>query len=154
VSFALQTLKPLMVMNSKTKLILALGGLLAIVGLSAGWLMYNQPHADLNEMEAAHRLPAAELYSAFEADEAAANARFLDQVVAVTGEVADVTEAQDGTLIVMLREPAGMFGVSCAFQPEQAAPAKSLQPGQTVTIKGQCSGMLMDVNLTRCVVSE
>ena len=141
-------------MNSRTKLILALGSLIAIAGLSVGWLMYNKPHADLNEMEAAHRLPAAELYAAFEADEAAANARYLDQIVAVSGEVAEVTEGQDGTLIVMLREPAGMFGVSCAFQPEPAATAKSLQPGQTVTIKGQCSGMLMDVNLTRCVVAD
>jgi UDP-N-acetylmuramyl pentapeptide synthase len=65
---------------------LVLFGIVALViGLGVAYYLWNKPHRDIAAEDAAFALTADELFDAFEADETAANAKYLDKVVAVTG---------------------------------------------------------------------
>jgi hypothetical protein len=43
-------------------------------------------------------------------------------------------------------------GINCSMDEEYNNDIKDLKQGDTVTVKGICSGLLLDVILTRCVV--
>lgn len=134
-----------------TRIILALI-VLGLAGAGVAYFMYNKPHADLTAGQAAYTLSAAELMAHFELNEAAANEKYLDQVLEVTGTVAENTATADGGRVVLLREADALTGVSCAFLPEAAAGVADATPGTNLTLRGVCAGMLMDVNLSRCIV--
>ena len=136
-------------MTTTKKLLLALV-VLAIGAAGVGYYLYEKPTADAGASAADLELPATELYAAFEADEAAANEKYLSRNLAVTGEVAQVSTTDAGVTTVSLEAGGMLGGVSCELAPDQDASA--LRPGQTTTIKGFCSGLLMDVVLNRCVI--
>ena len=127
---------------------------LLVIAAGIGLYMYNKPHADLHASEADFKLKAAELLETFSNNETDANAKYLNKIVEVSGVVVEKEVTETGDVIVFLKEPGEMFGVSCAFVPEQQAEAESLQTGEQTTIKGVCTGMLMDVSLSRCVVAN
>jgi hypothetical protein len=130
----------------KKFLLLALAA--AAIGVAVAYYLYNKPHRDIASEEAAHTLTADALFDAFEADEAAANALYLDKVVAVTGEVAEVTQNNAGqTVVTLTATNAMMGGVSATFQQTGVT---SISEGQTVTVKCRCTGYLMDVILINC----
>ncbi len=123
---------------------------IATIGGAVTFYLYNKPHRDVASEEAAHTLTADALFDAFDADEVGANALYLDKVVEVTGEVAEVTENGAGQAVITLTAANAMMGgVSATMQ----QPGKvSVIPGQTATVKCRCTGYLMDVILINCTV--
>ncbi|MEM7656215.1 MAG: hypothetical protein AAF399_08815 [Bacteroidota bacterium] len=119
-----------------------------------GYRMYNKPHQDLAAASAEVQLSASELFVAFEQDEAKANAEYLDKLIEVNGTVAEITPTNDGGMVVVLRGETDMFGVSCSFLPDESTQAKAVQVGQNIHIRGLCSGYLMDVSLSRCIIAS
>jgi hypothetical protein len=109
---------------------------------------FNRKPADVATLDAQVKVNAAELFSAYEANEQQANASYLTKVIAVTGTVGEVTEDQNQNKVVVLREADAMFGVQCTMKKDQTDAVNKIQPGQKVTIKGLCTGYLMDVVLT------
>jgi hypothetical protein len=107
-----------------------------------------------SEKSVASDLPVAEisgsaLLKAFTENEDSANSMFLGKVIVVTGHVYDISE--DSTSVsVYLKEDADMAGVYCIFNKPVQLPA-TLTTGADVSIKGECSGYLLDVILNRCV---
>jgi predicted aconitase len=88
------------------------------------------------------------LVQAFESDENAANSMYLDKIVTVTGTVESVTT--DTTAVtVYLKESDGLAGVICSFD-RKATGISALHNGMQVSIKGICTGYLMDVVMNRC----
>jgi hypothetical protein len=125
-----------------------------LLGAAGGYIMYNQPHQDLADADVAYQLTATELFTQYEADEPAANARYLDQLIELTGTVAEKKPLEEGGGVLLLEAEGAMFGVNCAFQPSESASLAGIKPGQTVRLRGLCSGMLMDVSLSRCILVE
>ncbi|MCF8256029.1 MAG: OB-fold putative lipoprotein [Flavobacteriales bacterium] len=124
--------------------------LLGIVGFAAAYFIYNKPHRDIAAEDAAFNLTADELFDAFEADETAANAIYLDKVVAVTGTVAETSVNNAGqTVITLIAANAMLGGVSATMQEQGAL---SVPDGAEVTVKCRCTGYLMDVILINCSV--
>src|SRR5690606_5975761 len=83
-------------------------------------------HRDISQEEAAYRLTAENLTLGFQKDTEAANRKYLNQVIEVTGIVKEVT---DSTLLL---EP----GVFAVFKEPVVVP----QPGTRITLKGRCIG--------------
>lgn len=131
------------------KILLALL-VLAVAGGGVGYYLYEKPVADAGASATELTVGATELFAAYEADEAAANDRFLSKNLAVSGEVADVSTTESGVTTVSLVAGGLLGGVACELAPGQSA--EGLSPGQQTTIKGFCSGLLMDVVLSRCVI--
>lgn len=131
---------------------LLLGVIAAVIGGSIGYYLWNKPVDKISSMSTDLTIPAAELLDAYELDEDAANATYLNKVVEVTGSVREVVRT-DGRITAILLETNNPFsGINCEF--EESPGIDDVSVGSLVTIKGICNGMLMDVVLNRCVFVE
>ena len=84
----------------------------------------------------------------FETDENKANIKYLNKIVAVSGTINSQT-VNDKDITVILKNEEATAGVSCSFDKTTIA-GSSLVKGRKITVKGLCSGFLMDVVLNRC----
>ena len=126
--------------------------LLALVcaGGAIGYYQWNKPQKDMQAAKADMAIDAAALFNEFNTDETAANAKYLDKTVAVSGKVKETTKTEDGTVKVSL-DTGSDFGVFCELDPLSQHPRTDFATGETVTFKGLCTGLNFDVQLTRCV---
>ncbi|MCO6488524.1 MAG: hypothetical protein J5I98_08910 [Phaeodactylibacter sp.] len=134
------------------KKLLGTGLLLALVAGGIGYFMYNKPHQNMEKAQADVVLGAEELFTAFEANETEANQKYLDKVVKVSGLVKEVSTDEEGNVSVTLESGSEMFGVICQMDNLTQHGKTDFKPGEQVTFKGICTGMLMDVVLVRCVL--
>lgn len=121
----------------------------AVIGAAIGYSMWNKPHKNMEDAKADLAIEATALFNEFNTDEAAANAKYLDKTIAVTGTVKEASNA-DNTVKVNL-ETGSDFGVLCEFDPLTKHSRTDFQPGEKVTLKGLCAGLNLDVQLSRCV---
>jgi hypothetical protein len=111
-----------------------------LVGVIGAYLLYNKPHRSVDEGTGIP-VTAAVLFKDYETDEVAANAKYLDQVVEVSGKVSDQYVNQQGKTVVLLATEHPLYGIQCTLNDSTNAPI----PGEVVTIKGICTGYLSDV---------
>lgn len=136
---------------------LKIAGVIAVVAILSGayiaYKMWNKPHADATDLPGI-KVSASELVSAFENDEAAANAKYLSKVVEVSGSVSEVND-QDSILYVNLTYPEAMMGgVQLTVDTRSKEAAKKLKEGDNATFKGFCNGFLMDVVVKDAILIE
>lgn len=112
-----------------------------------GFKMYTMPHRNVGT-EKAVKVPAFDLVNAYENDEAAANARYLDKILEVKGEIASVSKNQKGEQVITLKGT-DMSGLICTLD---SSPELNVKPGMLVLVKGICTGFLTDVVLVRSIV--
>ena len=124
----------------KTLLIIGLIGLLAGGGL-VYWI-FNKPHRDVTQ-EKAVQLTAHKLFDAFKANEAAANQRYLDKAIELSGEVGEVIKNQEGQIVVNFKTNDPLFVINCTFKTNPG----ELKVGQNITFKGICTGYIPDANV-------
>ncbi|MBR9921288.1 MAG: hypothetical protein GYB31_10655 [Bacteroidetes bacterium] len=136
-------------MSGKKKiLVLALVGL--VVAAVAGYAIYNKPHQNMTKAKADHSLSSTELFAAFEADEQAANEKFLGKIVEVNGTIQEV-KLEEGVQKLILEGDGMMFGVICNLDELTDSHRDDFQVGEAVSLKCECTGLLMDVVMKRCV---
>ncbi|TLX76219.1 hypothetical protein E9993_08395 [Labilibacter sediminis] len=128
------------------------------IGLLAAFTIYlyvfHKPHRDVAGEKPAYKTTASKLIDEFTADETTAYNTYGNQVIQVTGEVAEISISSTNVSISL--EDA-MSGVSCGFDSLSIAKVgihklQEINEGDQVIIKGQCDGydMIMGVVLTRC----
>ena len=136
----------------RVKLALVAGGVvLLIICAAVGWYMYSKPHEGVANIEADIRITAANLYSDFQRNETTANKKYLNKVIEVTGNVSEVQNV-NGSQIILLSSAGDMGGVSCQLTNDKNNTSITIKKSLTVTVKGKCSGYLIDVNLVDCVL--
>lgn len=126
--------------------ILALGA----IGAVTAYFMYNKPHKNMEKAAADLAIEAAALFQAFQSDEQAANAQYLDKVVQVSGVVKSVSQ-EGGKTSVTLDSGDEMAGVVCELDELSQHARTDFPTGEKVTFKGICTGFLFDVVVNRCV---
>ena len=139
-------------MNSTGKTVLYIGLAAVLVAVIVGIYFYTLGQKDLTNVNADYALTARELYADFDADEQAANEKYLDKIIEVTGTVSSVEMSADTMLNVMLRSDSDFGGVQCTFNNTKDPSDLDINKGDNVVIRGICSGMLMDVQLHNCVL--
>jgi hypothetical protein len=122
--------------------------------LLAGWgfYWYHKPHSDTTNEDADFKISATDLYAAFQRDETAAGKKFMGKVIEVKGSATDIETGPASANILMDAAAAG--GISCSFSQDGIPSAAAIKKGSTITIKGRCTGYLMDVNLVDCVLKK
>lgn len=123
------------------------------VGAIVGWYLYNKKPADVKNAGAQATLSASALVAEFNTDEAAANARFLDKVITVSGPVDDVQIVGTGATVFLATDDS-VTSVTCSFYDTELEKVKMLRKGTTVKIKGICTGKLFDVVLNKCSIED
>ena len=126
-------------------------GLLCIIGGATGYYLYNKPHENVSKAKADFEMTAVELFSAFEADEAASNQKYLDKFIQVEGTINEVKEDEEGFPVLFLDGGGMLFGVKCNLDRLSEHERTNFTQGESVVLKGICTGMLSDVVLDRCV---
>jgi hypothetical protein len=128
---------------------------LLVIGILGGiyaYQQYNKPHLDVAKAASDAQIDATALFDAYSKDEAAANQKYTGKIVEVTGKVSEASKTPEGTVKVNLQAGGdGMFGVSCSLDPKNAT-ATMPAAGATLTVKGNCDGFNMDVQLSNCVI--
>ncbi len=134
-------------MKKKNILIATFLIILLALGSLALYIFF-KPHRSI-ENEVTTTVNADSLMAAYMRDEAAANIVYLDKALVVTGEIAEININQEGQTVVILKTGDPISGIVCTIKKN---PAKSLQIGQQVLIKGFCSGFISDVVLRDCQI--
>lgn len=132
-------------------------GIVVLIGVLAVSFVfikqYNKPHKNVLEATPEYVVTAAELINEFESDEQQANEKYLDNVIQVEGVVANITIA-NGNSILTLSASGAMGTVVCTMEPSQNKKVLGIDKGATITVKGICTGYLMDVMLIRSVIVD
>ncbi len=122
----------------------------------AGWgfYQYQRPRANIANKTADVTIDAADMFGQFQKDEPSANKKFLDKIIAVKGEVVDVQQT-DTTMSLQLKGN-DLGGVNCSIKTDKGIDYQTnvLKKGAVVTVKGICTGYLMDVNLVDCALDK
>ena len=132
------------------KWIFLTGLLLCLIAAAGLYYSYTKPRAGVENKEVAYQLEAQKLYEDFAKDETTANTKYNGKVVAVTGKITDIQK--EGNALLIILEGAEGGGISCSFR--SPVPQNIPTVHSIITVKGRCTGFLMDVNLVDAVLVE
>lgn len=138
--------------NSPVKKFLYSIGLIALVGLAIGLYLFFKAPPDVRTQAPDFRMTTNELVQAF-SNEEVANLQFTGKVIEVTGTVSSV-EASATNVTVYLETNDPLSGITCNFYQEEEKRVATIVAGEVVTVKGLCTGKLMDVVLTNSSIVE
>ncbi len=144
----------------KKKIILMI---IAAALLFGGWYAYseyNRKVKDLSKVSADVHFKTVELVAQFEKDENAANALYLDKVIAVNGTLKAIEKDDTNNYSLVLGDENSMASVRCSMDQEHITKVEGLMTGANITVKGACTGfnadqlLGSDVILNRCVIQD
>jgi tRNA_anti-like len=121
------------------KRVLLAGLVLLLLGAAAVWYIFTEKFEDTSKREAAFTVNAMDLLSEFQKDDSAANKKYAEKIITVNGRVFE-TEAADTTINIKMVDTLTDAYIIFAFQTQHLAAAKQLKEGDSVSIKGSCSG--------------
>jgi tRNA_anti-like len=114
---------------------------LFLIGGAGFWYIMNEEYADTSSVKAAFTVNAIDLIQEFQQGDSAANKKYAEQIVIVNGRVLEIEAADTTANIKFIDTLTGSY-VIFDFQAQHANDAKSLQVGDSVSLKGSCSGSI------------
>jgi len=116
-------------------------GILVIVVILAGvyWYVATDKFSDTKTKKADYTLNALDFIHEFQQNLKTANEKYTNKIIALNGRVSEV-EAADTTLNVKFVDPVTSSYTIFAFQQQHLDEAKNLKAGDSISIKGSCSG--------------
>jgi hypothetical protein len=136
-------------MKKSFKFILIIISLLVLAGIITGLYLYNLKSKDLQKVKPDFVMTASDLLLEFESDENAAAMKYVDKILEVTGSIKNIEYVENNSINISLDAGSEFSSVICTFQ-GNSDPGK-FNIGDTINLRGQCSGYLMDVLLNNCV---
>jgi hypothetical protein len=136
-------------MKIYVKIALGVVLLLVIVIIGVALYYYNLKPKDLQEVKPDFFLSATELQQAFDLNEADATTKYVNKVVEVTGEILSARPGEKGSYNIALKTGNESSMVNCNFH--VLSDPEAFHVGDSITLRGVCSGYLMDVLLNNCV---
>ena len=127
-------------MNWKKKIAIGLGVGIVLAG-AAYWYIMNEKFEDTASTESAYTVQAMELIDAFQMADSTANATYSEKILTVNGRISEVEAADTTVNIKFINANTGSYLIF-DFQASDVADAKVLQVGDSVSIKGSCSGSI------------
>ena len=133
-----------------TKLIYAIA-VVAITALGGYYyvFVYSKTHHRNVQSEKGIVIQADSLSAAYQANEKNANALYLNKAVEISGTIVSIDKNQEGKITLIIGRPDSFSNVSVTLI--STAPLTQ-KIGESITIKGVCTGALSDVIITEGVV--
>jgi DNA/RNA endonuclease YhcR with UshA esterase domain len=132
-------------MNQLKKIVLLLVVILLAVATYTWFFVWNKPQTNVAKADAL-KIEASALLNEYTTNEQTANQKYLEKILEVTGVVMSITKNAEGQTVVLLKTNDPVFGINCTMEEKEVV----LKEGDTVTLKGICTGYLTDVVLIRC----
>ena len=140
-------------MKSWKKILIGLS-VIALAAAAYGLYLYAKKPADVRTLTAKYNLTAVTLLEDFNKDETAANKKYVDKVITVSGKVSEVKIEPTGQATVILDSGDPMAAITCSFYDDEARSLKKIKKGDEIVVKGKCTGKLMDVVLNKCSIEK
>lgn len=86
---------------------------------------------------------AKELYSEYKENEVAADKKYKDQIIEVSGEIENIGKDIANTIYITLKTGETLGNVQVMFSDEYEDQVAQLSKGQKVTVRGVCSGLAL-----------
>ena len=115
--------------------------LMALAGGAVFYYVMNLTFSDTSSQKPAYTISAMELLNAFQQDDSAANEKYTEEILAVSGRVSAVEWADTSATVKFVDSLTGSYLIF-DFQAGASAEAGKLQPGDSVLLKGSCSGSI------------
>ena len=114
--------------------------ILAVIAAGVYWYVATEKFSDTKGEKAAFEVNATDFIRQFRKDDSAANKKYRERIITVNGRVFEL-EAPDSLSVNVkfVDTTTGDYAIF-AFQEQHLAEAKSLKTGDSVSIKGSCSG--------------
>ena len=137
-------------MSTKNKIIIAIA-LIAAIAFSIYYyvFVYSSQHRRQVQSETGIVITSDSLVAKYQADEKLANSLYLNKAVVVTGVILSIDKNQEGKTTLVLGRSDSFSNVSVTMI--STAPITQ-KVGESITIKGLCTGALSDVVITDGVV--
>ena len=135
-------------MKTYVKVVLFFVFFIAVSVILAALYFYNLKHTDMSKAHPDFVITATALLKEFEDNETNASAKYVNKILEVEGIIASINTAKDNILTISLKTESDLSSVICTF-PAIADPSK-FRAGDSITLRGECSGFLMDVLLNNC----
>jgi len=123
---------------------------IAIVAVLIGLHEFNLKHPDTSRAKPDFVVTATVLEKEFADNEAAASTKYINKIIEVSGTVASVTHADSTHINISLKTGNDISSVICTFA--AVGDHSMMRPGEEITLRGECSGYLMDVLLNNCAL--
>lgn len=138
-----------------------IGGLVLLVaGAVAIYLIFTQKFNDTSEAKTEFTVNVMDFLNEFQKNDSLANKKYTEKIITVNGRVTE-TEAADTTINIKMIDTATAAYIIFAFQKQHLAEAKQLKIGDSVSIKGSCSGGVHSdiletefVSFKRCAINK
>jgi len=137
-------------MKPYVKIALFVVVLFAVSAILAALIMFNKKHTDTAKAKPDFVITATSLQKEFEDNEKTASARYINKILEVAGTIASVAQADSSNLNVSLKTGNDMSSVICTFH--SRGDSQKFKEGDEITLRGECSGFLMDVLLNNCAI--
>jgi hypothetical protein len=110
--------------------------------------MFNKPHTNVKESQAAKLISAEQLFDYFDRNEDSAMVEFSDQIIQINGTLLskDLSNELEPQIILKTNDTEGF--IRCGFKPSELKNIEILKDSSTVNLKGICKGMNGDDELT------
>lgn len=123
---------------------------IVLLGGAVAYYLFNKKPAQVEDIKS-EAITASALVKAFEANEAEANKTYLNKVLDVSGVVQELSQNQDGQMVLVLASDDNpLSGVQCTMREAIA----QVKVGDQLTIKGFCNGFVMTVILSDCIKTK
>ena len=137
-------------MSIKNKIIIAIALIAAIAfGIYYYVFVYSSQHRRQVQSEIGIAITSDSLVAKYQADEKLANSLYLNKAVVVTGNLLSIDKNQEGKTTLVIGRSDSFSNISVTMI--STAPITQ-KVGESVTIKGLCTGALSDVVITDGVV--
>ena len=135
--------------------------LLAAIGFAVqqGLYEYNRTEADMLKVKTNINIAANDIIRQYEADDSAANTKYLGQVIEITGNIKKIEQDEKGYYTVIMGDTSSLSSVRCSMDTIHNEDAAHLKPGSSIIVRGKCTGfnkdemgLGSDVVLNRCAI--
>ena len=118
-----------------------LGGLLIALLAGAGmvWYFFTLKFSDTSGLKPDYSLPARELLKEFQYNDSLANRKYAEKIILVRGVVTEI-EAADTTVNIKMADTLSGAYIIFSFQQQYLPEARKIKEGDSIAIKGSCSG--------------
>ncbi len=137
-------------MKTYTKVLLLFVTFIALAAILAALYMFNLKHTDMAKAKPDYVISATDLQKAFDDDETVASKKYINKILEVNGIILSSKRSENNAVNITLATGNDFSSVICTFPAVKDTINMSL--GNEITLRGECSGFLMDVLLNNCAV--
>ena len=141
------------------KRVLIIAAVLLVAGIGVIWYLFSEKFEDTAKVKAEYSVPATQLIQEFKTNLAEANKKYTEKIVAVAGRVTEIESADTTVNIKMTDTTSGSY-IIFAFQSQVMKTVKQIKEGDSVSLKGSCSGgeysNILEahfINFKRCTIN-